>query len=93
MLIPGALCYALMKPSQLTEEELRKELETKYKTNISTSVAQREAMQKYFDGMKNGNAEQEGKMLEVMKQGNSKVKRHYAYDAPDAPDAPEADKS
>jgi|TARA_B100000475_G_scaffold143632_1_gene105947 hypothetical protein len=46
MLLPGAVLYAIMKPGQKTEAELRADLEAKYSHNIRKNVGQREAMQK-----------------------------------------------
>ena len=37
MLLPGAVLYAIMKPGQKTEAELRADLEAKYSHNISRS--------------------------------------------------------
>ena len=49
MLLPGAVLYAIMKPGQKTEAELRQELETKYSAQIKKNEKQRHAMQQCAD--------------------------------------------
>ena len=55
MLIPGAVCYALMKPSQ-SPEALERELRSTYGRNVRDAQAKRGDMQKFFDHMKSGAA-------------------------------------
>ena len=68
MLVPGAAVYAYMKPSQ-NEEALAAQLRANYARNVRDAKAKRSDMQRYFDGMKSGDAAQAKTMAGTLQGG------------------------
>jgi hypothetical protein len=72
MLVPGAAVYAYMKPSQ-NEEALAAQLRANYARNVRDAKAKRNDMQRYFDGMRSGDAAQAKTMAGTLQGGKASV--------------------
>ena len=72
MLVPGAAVYVYMKPSQ-NEEALAAQLRANYARNVRDAKAKRSDMQRYFDGMKSGDAAQAKTMAGTLQGGKASV--------------------
>ena len=79
ILVPGAAVYAYMKPSNDTEA-LEAQLRTKYAKNVRDATAKKADMQRYFDGMKSGDASQSKVMAGTLQGGKASVVKP-TYDA------------
>lgn len=77
----GYTWYTLKnKPS---DEELEKEIRTKYSTEVKASENSREAMKEFFKGIRDPNqmnSKQEEELSKILRAGKDTVKRHYAVD-------------
>ena len=72
MLVPGAAVYVYMKPSQ-NEEALAAQLRANYARNVRDAKAKRSDMQRYFDGMRSGDAAQAKTMAGTLQGGKASV--------------------
>mmetsp|Transcript_16434 Transcript_16434/g.49065 ORF Transcript_16434/g.49065 Transcript_16434/m.49065 type:complete len:106 (-) Transcript_16434:20-337(-) len=80
MLLPGLMCYVVMKPNQSTgdlEDKLRRD----YGRNVRQAQAQRDNLKNYFEHMRTGeNAELEKKMAGTMQGGGKTSVAKPTYD-------------
>jgi hypothetical protein len=80
--VPGIAYAMYWKKNHETDEEFESKLRENYGTKIEGSKDKKAEMVKFFQAMKdpNANPEQDKKMMSVLHGGKGDIKRHYAVD-------------
>lgn len=81
-IVPSALVYVFTKPQQLSDEEMRRELETKYPHLVRRNKEQEAKMKEFFRKMRSNDEEQQQEFREVLYSGKAKIKRQQYYEGP-----------